>query len=180
MEFKKAYLPTSLVLQRLGKYLEMWEIISLLNNTKQHFSKKVVYWCSSLKGENCTILLLTDTARVQISNLFIFIKSKLLTVSHIPPNTEGASFHIVLPLPANYKLSWVKDAIWRLIEELFNPTISMAISLPGLSSELLPSNFCPSTLVKSFFFFSVNYFNWMRYKYNILYLYKIYFVAFQL
>lgn len=135
MKFKKAYLPTSLVLQRLGKYLEMWVMISLLN-TKQHFSKKVVYACSSLKGENCTILLLRDT-RVQISNLFIFIKKKLLTVSRVPPNTEGASFHFVPPLPANRKLSWVKDAIWRLIEELFNPTISMTTSPPGLSSKLL-------------------------------------------
>ena len=121
----------------------------------------MIYSCSSLKGENCTILLLM----VQIPNLFIFTKRKI-AVSRITPNTEGASFHLVPPLPANRKLSWVKDAIWRLIEELFNPTILMTTSPPGLSSKLLYllPTFAHQPQLKSFFFFSVNDFNWVRYK----------------
>ena len=133
MKFKKAYLPTSLVLQRLGKYSEMWKMISLLNNTKQHFSKK-----------KSDILMLFFEGRelhhttVHGTNIqFICLYKEKIAVSRIPPNTEGASFHFVPPLPANRKLSWVKDAIWRLIEELFNPTISMTTSPPGLSSKLL-------------------------------------------
>ena len=50
-------------------------------------------------------------------------KEQIVHCSPLPLNPKGASFHFVLPLPASSKQSWAKDAIWRLVQEVFNPTI---------------------------------------------------------
>lgn len=51
-----------------------------------------------------------------------------------------ASFYFALPLPASSKQSWPKDAIWRLVQEVFNPTyLPITIAPPGPSSKPLSS-----------------------------------------
>lgn len=98
----------------------------------------------------------TGTVRIKnISFVTIFIKSYLFIAFSLPPYPKD--FLSLCPTPASkYQQSWAKDAIWRLVQKLFNQPTFQLLShhlAPLQNHTPLSSNSCPFISVKCFFFF---------------------------
>lgn len=109
---------------------EAWDIfgnvgndstVITLNNTFQPSSAIFMFFFEGSELHHTTAHRYCQSIKYTICDHLY--KEQIVHCYPLPLNPKGASFHFVLPLPAGSKQSWAKDAIWRLVQELFNPTI---------------------------------------------------------